>query len=188
MQSVNEIAEPIKKKEIQWDRLTAIMAVLIGACALAVSFYTARLQGAQVRAQTWPYLSKWYSNVDYSYSISNRGVGPARIMDVKLFVDKKEMSNFEEAFVQLGRKDAPSTLQSYFARRVLAVNEDVAYLKFQNAEDFALFDQNRERIKFEVCYCSVLSECYLLNENAASEAEYITEVSKCPVDTPGKFQ
>ena len=81
LQQPNEL-QP--KPRIEWDRITAIMAVLIGACALAVSLYTAYLQNAQVRAQTWPYLQMWQSNVDRSYSISNRGVGPARIADVKL--------------------------------------------------------------------------------------------------------
>jgi hypothetical protein len=178
------------KKTFEWDRITAIMAVLIGACALGVSLYTAKLQDAQVRAQTWPYLQMGNSNYEYTYFVANRGVGPARIMDVKLRIDKKEVENFQQALKILSKKDvAPSTTQNYFAKyRVLAANEDLIFLKFNNKEDFSVFYANQDRIKFEVCYCSVLNECYLLNEGAPTEAEYITEVSQCPVGKPGIFR
>jgi hypothetical protein len=176
------------KPRFEWDRITAIMAVLIGACALAVSFYTAHLQNKQVRAQTWPYLQMWQSNVDRSFSISNRGVGPARIADVKLRVDGKEVSSFDQAIKLLQPKKEPvSTMQSYFARRVLTPNEDVKMIQFESDAHYDIFMKNRNRMRYEVCYCSVLDECYLLNENAPSEQDYITEVKQCPVGKSGKF-
>jgi hypothetical protein len=185
----NNVAAETKPR-FEWDRITALMAVLIGACALAVSLYTAFLQNAQVRAQTWPYLQMASSNYEYTYSVSNRGVGPARIMDIKLLIDKKEVANFQQALKILSKKDVvPSTTQRYFAKyRVLAANEDLTFLEFKNKEDFSIFYANQDRIKFQVCYCSVLNECYLLNEDAPTEAEYITEVSQCPVGKPGIFR
>lgn len=180
-------AQPPKPR-FEWDRITALMAVLIGACALAVSLYTAYLQNAQVRAQTWPYLQMWQSNVDRSYSISNRGVGPARIADVKLRIDGKQVTGFDEAIRLLQpKKESVPSLQSYFARRVLAPNEDVRIIQFESDEHYNIFMENRDRIRFEVCYCSVLNECYLLDENARTEEENIKEVSQCPVGEPGKF-
>ena len=176
------------KHRFEWDRITAIMAVLIGACALAVSFYTAYLQNKQVRAQTWPYLQMWQSNVDRSFSISNRGVGPARIADVKLLIDGTEVSGFDQAIKLLQPKSGPvSSLQSYFARRVLTPNEDVRMIQFESDAHFDIFMNNRSRMRFQICYCSILDECYLLDENATSEQEYITEVNQCPVGRPGKF-
>ena len=177
-----------QKPRFEWDRITALMAVLIGACALAVSLYTAYLQNAQVRAQTWPYLQMWQSNVDRSYSISNRGVGPARIADVKLRIDGKQVAGFDEAIRLLQAKKGPvPSLQSYFARRVLTPNEDVRIIQFETDEHYNIFMENRDRMRFEVCYCSVLNECYLLDENASTEEEYIKEVNHCPVGEPGKF-
>lgn len=176
------------KSRFEWDRITALMAVFIGACALAVSLYTAYLQNAQVRAQTWPYLQMWQSNVERSYSISNRGIGPARIADVKLRIDGKQVAGFDEAIRLLqAKKDPVPSLQSYFARRVLAPNEDVRIIQFESDEHYNIFMENRDRMRFEVCYCSVLNECYLLDENAKTEEEYIKEVSQCPVGEPGKF-
>jgi hypothetical protein len=187
----NNLPAPINnpKPKFEWDRITALMAVLIGACALAVSLYTARIQNAQVKAQTWPFLQLWQNNADFSFSLSNRGVGPARIDDVKLRVDDKEVQNFDQAFALLsGRKERPNSRQSYFARRVFAANEDGKIIQFENAADFQVFMENRQRLSFEICYCSVLKECYLLNESAKSEQEYIQEVSQCPVGKPGIFR
>ncbi len=175
--------------QFQWDRITAIMAVLIGACALVVSLYTAVLQRAQVRAQTWPYLQLWQSNTDRSFSISNRGVGPARVVDVKIEIDKKEFASFDQIYQYLSKTSQPAnSMQSYFAKRVLTANEDVKMIQFETDADFAVFMQNRDRIKFKICYCSVLDECYVLDENAPNEAQYIRSVPQCPVGKPGIFR
>lgn len=186
MQEVQPQAAP--KAPFNWDKLTAMMAVLIGACALAVSLYTALLQRAQVEAQTWPFLQLWQSNGDYSYSISNRGVGPARIVDAKLWVDDKEVANFDDAFTKLSGRKATDLKLSFFSRRVLAANEDVQMIVFKDQADYDVFKGNGKRLAFEVCYCSVLNACYLLNERAHSEQEYISQVAACPVGEPGKFR
>jgi hypothetical protein len=34
----------------------------------------------------------------------------------------------------------------------------------------------------------VLNDCYLLDERARFESEYIAPVAACPVGTPGKFR
>jgi hypothetical protein len=176
-------------RHIQWDRITAVMAVLIGALALAVSAYTAYLQNAQVRAQTWPLLQLWHSSVHRTFSVSNRGVGPARVVDAKVYVDDQEVESFSEAFQRLsGRDKLPSSLQSYFARRVLAANEDVAMIQFETDADFDVFMDNRDRIDFDLCYCSVLDDCYRIDERAPSEQEYVRPVPSCPVGSPGKFR
>jgi hypothetical protein len=181
--------KPAPAPRFEWDRITAIMAVLIGACALAVSVYTARLQNAQVAAQTWPFLQLWYSNVDGSFSLSNRGVGPARIADVKLRVDGTEVANFEAMSEALfPGKPAPASTQSFFARRVLAANEDVTMIQFASLDDFNSMIAERDRIRFEICYCSVLDDCYRLDEDAPTENDFITPVDACPVGAPGLFR
>jgi len=186
-QSDERIGEPAKPP-FNWDKLTAMMAVLIGACALGVSLYTAFLQRSQVEAQTWPFLQLWHSNADFSYSLSNRGVGPARIVDAKVWVDDKQVADFDEAFEKLsGRKPADLTL-NFFSRRVLAANEDVKMIAFKNQADYDVFQGNGKRLAFEVCYCSVLKDCYLLDERAKSEQAYISPVAACPVGPPGEFR
>ena len=178
--SAAESAAPLRiPARFQWDRLTAIMAVLIGACALGVSLYTAQLQRLQITAQTWPYLQLWRSDGERSFSVSNRGVGPAQIRQMHIFVDRTEVKNWDDAFEKLvGRKLACSH-QSYTRSRVLAANEDVRMLQFCNDEDMQAFTAAGERLSREFCYCSALDTCWLLSERAATASEALHPVDQC---------
>ena len=183
--SKSTVSEP---RPFNWDKVTALVAVLIGACALVVSLYTAQLQRSQVQAQTWPFLQLWQSDSGRTFSISNRGVGPARILDVQVRADGKEVSSFAEAFqVLVGR--SPTALQtSYFSRRVLAANEDVRMASFGSDGDYRAFFAQRGRLSIQVCYCSLLGECTLLDETATTDAEALRPVARCPQGPRGQFR
>lgn len=181
-------AAPAPRRRINWDMLAALSAVFVGLCALGVSVYTARLQHQQIEAQAWPYLQLWRSNSDRRLSVSNRGVGPAQVRDLKVFVDGKEVGSWSEAFQALAGRPLQCSRESFVARRVLAANEDVGMVEFCDDADFAVFDAAGPRIQREFCYCSVLDACWLLSERAASEAEYLREVDACPVGSAGRFR
>lgn len=176
-----------RRSSFDADRITALSAVFIGACAVAVSLYTAYLQRSQVEAQTWPFLQLWRSDDAHILYLSNRGVGPARIRDVHLRVDGEEASSFADALSRIAGKPVQPLHQSYFARRALAANEDVQMLELA-ADDYAALRASRHRMTLAICYCSVLNECYLLDENAEHEDDYVRSVRKCPVDSPGTFR
>ncbi len=188
MSERHDDSEGSGKKPFNWDKLTAMMAVLIGALALGVSWYTASLQNAQVKAQTWPYLQLWNSTTARTYSISNRGVGPAQIRDVKLLVDGTEVASFNEAFEKLAGRKLECANQSYFSRRVLAANEDVAMVEFCHDADFAVFATAGTRLLRQVCYCSLLDQCTLIDETTTDESAYQASVVACPVGKPGLFR
>jgi hypothetical protein len=168
--------------------IAALSAVFVGMCALAVSVYTAKLQRQQIEAQAWPYLQTWRSNIDRRYSVSNRGVGPAQIRDLKVFVDREEVADWYDAFQRLTGRPLKCSRLSFVARRVLAANEDASMLEFCDDADFAAFDAAGARLQREFCYCSLLDECWLLSERAASEADYLREVPACPVGEAGRFR
>lgn len=180
--------EQIAPASINWDKITALMAIFIGVCALGLSWYTALLQRAQVKAQTWPYLQLWQSDAQQSYSISNRGVGPAQIRDVTLSIDGKEMPNFDAAFQALAGRPLSCSKQSYFSRRVLAANEDVTIISFCNDTDYQVFAKAGTRLLRKICYCSLLNDCSQINEAAEDESAYHVSVPQCPTATPGIFR
>lgn len=177
-----------ERRGFNWEMLTALMAVFVGACALAVSVYTAQLQRKQIEAQAWPYLQLWRSNTERRYSISNRGVGPAQVRDMKVFIDDAEVSSWAEAFEKIAGRPLDCARESFVSRRVLAANEDVSMLEFCNAADYQAFDAGVGRMQREFCYCSILDECWLLSERAASEAEFVRKVPACPVGAAGAFR
>jgi len=62
------------------SRYDAVIATLVGFCALCVSAYTAHVQRQQVRAAVWPILEFDSSNApDIHFTLANKGVGPAII-------------------------------------------------------------------------------------------------------------
>jgi hypothetical protein len=186
-----EAADPgpeVPRRRFNWDMLAALMAVFVGVCALGVSLYTARLQRQQVEAQAWPYLQLWRSDAERRFNLSNRGIGPAQVRDLRVFVDGAEVESWGDAFARLAGRPLQCSRLSFISRRVLAANEDVAMLEFCNDADFAAFDAGIARVQREFCYCSVLGDCWLLSERAATEDEYLRAVDRCPVGAPGRFR
>src|SRR5438309_10025234 len=83
------------------SRYDAVIATLVGFCALCVSAYTAHVQRQQVRAAVWPVLEFDTSNApDIHFTLANTGVGPAIIRHVIVKVDGQPVRNWKEA---LGR-------------------------------------------------------------------------------------
>lgn len=188
------MAEPVQpgpgpeRSRTNWDMVAALVAVFVGVCALGVSVYTARLQRQQIEAQTWPYLQLWRSNVERRYNLSNRGIGPAQVRDMRVFVDGAEVASWGEAFEKITGRPFECSRLSYTSRRVLAANEDATMLEFCNDADFAAFEGASARVQREFCYCSVLGDCWQLSERAANEDEYLRAVDACPVGEPGRFR
>jgi hypothetical protein len=80
------------------SRYDAIIATLVGLCALCVSGYTAYMQRQQVRAAVWPILQFNSSNApEIHFTLANKGVGPAIIQHVVVKVDDQPVRNWHEA-------------------------------------------------------------------------------------------
>jgi len=178
----------LPRRRFNWDMLAALMAVFVGMCALGVSVYTARLQRQQIEAQTWPYLQLWRSNAERRYNLSNRGIGPAQVRDMRVFVDGNEVESWGEAFAKLTGRALECSRSSFISRRVLAANEDATMIEFCNDIDFAAFDAAAGRVQREFCYCSVLGDCWQLSERAANEEDALRSVDRCPLGTAGRFR
>src|SRR5947208_14897771 len=79
------------------SRYDAVIATLVGVCALCVSAYTAYMPRQQVRAAVWPILEFYSSNApDIHFTLANKGVGPAIIRHVMGKVDSQPMKNWYE--------------------------------------------------------------------------------------------
>jgi len=91
------------------SRYDAIIATLVGFCALCVSGYTAYMQRQQVRAAVWPILEYQTSNdPDIHFTLANKGVGPAIIRHVIVKVDGQSVKNWWKVLeIWLGPGGAP---------------------------------------------------------------------------------
>src|SRR5437773_6507032 len=91
-------AVPDQRETRGASRYDAVIATLVGLCALCVSGYTAYMQRQQVRAAVWPILQFNSSNApDIHFTLANKGVGPAIIQHIVVKVDDQPVRNWHEA-------------------------------------------------------------------------------------------
>src|SRR2546429_4692141 len=92
---------PEEKEMRRASRYDAVIATLVGFCALCVSAYTAHVQRQQVRAAVWPILEFDSGNGPIQFTLANKGVGPAIIRHVTLKVDGQSVRNWKEALEKI---------------------------------------------------------------------------------------
>src|SRR5438094_10527107 len=106
------------------SRYDAVIATLVGVCALCVSGYTAYMQRQQVRAAVWPILEFYSSNApDIHFTLANKGVGPENIRNVMVKVDGHPMKNWYEVLDRLVGSGQHPVSGSDMTDRVFAAGE-----------------------------------------------------------------
>jgi len=180
-----EAGQPSPRRD--WNALAAVIAALIGLLALTVSGYTAWLQRQQVRAEVWPYLQTGISPSQQMMSLENKGVGPALIRSVKLYVDRKPRRTWPEAFDALGLRDLRDQPHSTINGVVLAPGDVIQQMAFKDRGRFARFYAQYSRIELLVCYCSALDECWLYDERTDDRGRRRAPVAQCPVSDADEF-
>ncbi len=169
-----------------WNAAAAVIAALIGLLALAVSGYTAWLQRQQVRAEVWPYLQTGISPSQHRMNLSNKGVGPAEVRRVKVFVDGEARRDWPEVFDALGLHDLRNTPTSTIGGVVISPGETIQQVNLAEGA-FARFYQAYPRIQLELCYCSALDECWIYDERERRAEDRRRQVPACPAADADEF-
>jgi hypothetical protein len=180
------------------SRYGAVIATLVGLCALCVSAYTAYVQRQQVRAAVWPILEFDSSNAPIHFILANKGVGPAIIRHVIVKVDGQPVRNWKEALQRIMGPGEHLGSESDMSGRVFAAGESTTVFTPHDAENNPLnFDKSnplwvkmnkdRLRVSVEICYCSTLGECWTLRASGLAPST-ITETRHCPTPSATSFQ
>lgn len=180
---------PAPGKRTEWDAVAAVIAALIGLLALGVSGYTAVLQREQVRAEVWPYLQPAVviEQGQLAISIENKGVGPALVGGLRIYVDGQPQRRWPDVLDALGLSDLRDTRASTVNGVVIAQGETVQQLGFDTPADFQQLLDQYPRIQRVLCYCSTLGDCWLLDERERRPAHRRTSVAACPGRGPDEF-
>jgi hypothetical protein len=177
------------------SRYDAIIATLVGVCAVSVSAYTAWVQRQQVKAAVWPILEYGSSNEPWiEFSLANKGVGPAIIRRVVVKVDGEPVRQWVDALIKLTGLERPRYVQSTMTGRVLSAGETIHVLVPHDADGNPLtvtkggplwetLNRDRARVSVEICYCSTLGDCWVLRSDPSKGPSTI-ETRDCP-ETPG---
>jgi hypothetical protein len=181
------------------SRYDAVIATLVGVCALFVGGYTAYMQRQQVRAAVWPILEFDSSNQpDIHFTLSNKGVGPAIIRHVIVTVDSQPVINWNEALEKLLGPGKHRYSESDMRAHVLSAGESMTILTPRDPDNNPLtydrsnplwveMNKDRGRVAIEICYCSTLGECWTLHGGAVT-ASSTTETRRCPISSATTFQ
>ena len=191
-------AVPEEKATRGASRYDALIATLVGFCALCVSGYTAYMQRQQVRGAVWPILQFDSRNGPIQFTLANKGVGPAIIKHVIVRVDDQPVKNWAEVLQKILGPGYHPGEESDMSSRVFAAGESMNVFtphdESQNPIPFdktnplwTKLDTGRSRVTVEICYCSTLDECWTLR-GGGTTPNTTTPTSRCPTTSAGSFQ
>ena len=166
-------AVPEEKVTRGASRYDAIIATLVGFCALCVSGYTAYMQRQQVRGAVWPILQFDSGNGPIQFTLANKGVGPAIIKHVIVKVDDQPVKNWAEVLEKILGPGYHPGEESDMSSRVFSAGQSTNVftphddarkpIPFDRSNPlWAKLDTGRSRVIVEICYCSTLGECWTL--------------------------
>jgi hypothetical protein len=176
------------ERGIRWDAVAAIIASLVGLLALVVAGYTAYIQRQQVRAQVWPFLLEGYSGVASDYFWVNKGVGPALVNSVQVYVGGKPRHDWNDVFGAF-RMDGVPYGQSTLDGNVFSAGETLQWITFKDHADYERFNAAAQRMNMHVrvCYCSTLGECWM-DDATLRRGDKRTPVGQCrPIPAAEQF-
>lgn len=168
-------------------------AVLISAISLYVALSANKTQERLLAASTWPHVQYGSGNrLDdgkdaITLTLSNAGVGPARVRSVRLRHGGVVTRDADDLLRTCCAPPAGTlTTITQNPVRVLVPGESAVFLRYdrKGADDpvYAAFDRARWDVEVEVCYCSVLDDCWSLTTRPAEpEPREATPVDRCPI-------
>lgn len=171
------------------DRVLSICAGIAAITAVAVSLYQAALAREQLRASAWPYISQanaFVAGQPYLRTVTNEGVGPARVRAFEVRVDGHPVRTWNDAVRALTGAGEPALVYSSLGRGSVlppgAARNVLTLPPGPHAQTF--WERAQTRLRTIVCYCSVYDECW----RADSEEDEPRAVRACTVDSATAFR
>jgi hypothetical protein len=161
------------RKPVNWDAVTALVAVVIALLATLVSAYAAWEQRQQTRAQVWPHLiigavgvlqgETGNSSHGGGLMVDSGGVGPAIVSRVEVLVDGKPAADWHHVFEALGYPSGkPDATAGALAHDVFPPGRQKYILTvFGHEEWLSLKDKIVDHVVIHVCYRSALGEHWM---------------------------
>ena len=187
------------------QNIIAIGVTLISACALFVSIMQTRIMQEErelmrefSQASVWPRLdfgiSKGHkedgSLNGFRFVLSNRGVGPAIITDVRVTYDGQAASDWWDLFEIMEIPDSISrgVNNRTFSNGIIRIGEDTAVLELdQNLPLANAFYERIEKLAFEIYYKSIYGKQWKL-ELGVEDNEHIELESFEGIPDDERFQ
>jgi len=172
------------------NNIVATAAFIISTASLLVAYMQADAAYKQVEVMTIPNLFASHGNYDddekvpaISITVSNAGLGPALIKHAAIVYNGDEYTSYNE-FIDECCTDVDKETRSGFNMITAGMknafiagqaDKKLVYLtKKDNPAVFEKLNDVRWDLKLNVCYCSLLEDCFMLR------GELTIDVPSCP--------
>jgi hypothetical protein len=183
---------PLRRSLLRIEVLITLPTLVISVALAYFSFVQADASRKMQRTETWPYVSYGTGNSspdrkdEISFSLSNDGVGPARLQEMEFVYNGRPMAGPLEFFRDCCAAAARTAKTLSFATDqvdgVLRPGEKRDFIRLAKTDDNAVLWQrlNGERWKVVVrtCYCSIFDDCWVYDSRKGQP----DEVKACPAD------
>jgi len=182
-------------KGFRIDLLIAICALLVSSLATGAAWWQSRVVAQQLSAQVWPYLSvqSTYDAKSIALTISNEGLGPARVRYVVATIDKKPQRLLTGALRTLMPGQTPhprGSFTDFDPGGVIRVGGAVTLFRIRDPASVRALLRNYDRIGLDVCYCAIIpGNCWTVHKEGRGigNAEPVS-IAECPDRTRESFQ
>ncbi|HZX67801.1 MAG TPA: hypothetical protein VFE70_02900 [Candidatus Elarobacter sp.] len=133
----------VELKGFRIDLVIAVCALLVSSMATVASVWQSRVVAQQLASQVWPYVAfqTTYDSNDVTLSISNEGLGPARVR---------------------WRPEIRGIFSDLSPGHVIRVGGSATLFRITNKPAIALVVKNYHRMLIEACYCPIIDgNCWI---------------------------
>jgi len=182
------------------DLIIGLSAVVISVASLWIALRADRTQEELLKASVWPYVEYDTSNATangtsrLAYEIRNAGVGPAIVRSFAVAYNGHYYGTLHELMAACcdvhPAKRKHGIFISTVLGRVIMAHEDVVFIQMfpalSDPRTYAAVSAARSRVSVQICYCSVLGDCWLLDsslDNPQPAAVHECRPAKVPYTT-----
>jgi len=177
----------VEVKGFRIDLIIALCALVVSSLATAAAVWQSHVVAQQLSSQIWPYVAfqTTYDKNAVTETISNEGLGPARVRWIRLLIDGKP----ERTLVGAMRTLIPGTttkLTGSFSDlspgHVMRVGGSTQLFRITNPSAIAAIVKNYGRLQLEACYCPIIDgNCWITRSGGPGSASSDPQtVASCP--------
>ena len=177
----------VELKGFRIDLVIAVCALLVSSMATVASVWQSRVVAQQLASQVWPYVAfqTTYDSKGVTLSISNEGLGPARVRWIRLLIDGKPQHTLIGAMKFLQPHKEPEIRGSFSdlsPGHVIRVGGSSTLFRITNKPAIALIVKNYRRMLIESCYCPIIEgNCWIARSGGQTSTPSDPQtVAVCP--------
>ena len=159
----------------------SLAAFLVSLASLVVSVRQTDLAAEQKEASVWPYLEfgTATTNKEFSFTIQNKGIGPALIKKIEIQRQGKIYRDFFHLMADMN--DSTYFRHSYasLSNLVLSPQESRDLIHIQDSVAVkGLFEKFVQDLSYKVAYSSVYGKLWLLKQDTTIEINSLEDFSR----------